>query len=133
MLSACGRQPGHGRSLSGASFVERGVGGQHGGPRLLGGHGRRHPPRPGLVHLVLGHELLGEQRLEPREVVFSVPELGVRTMERGLRCDPLRLQARDLGIRGDGVGLTARDVCRRGIELRHRARDAGVGGGDAVA
>jgi len=74
--------------------------------------GRRDPPRAGLVDAILGHELLRQQRFETREVIFGVPQLGFRTMKRRLRCDTLRLQARDLGIRGDRIGLAAHDVRR---------------------
>ena len=101
MLGARRRQRRHGGPLLRARFVERGVGGQHGGPRLLGGHGRRHPLRAGLVDLVLGHELLGQQRLEAREMVLGVAQLGSRTMQRRLGGDPLRFEPRDLGIGGD--------------------------------
>ena len=60
MLGARGRERGHRRALFCASLVERGVGGQDGGPRLLGGHRRRDPLRAGLINLILGDELLGQ-------------------------------------------------------------------------
>src|SRR6266478_5667568 len=65
-----------------AAFVERGVGSQHGRPRLFGSHGGRDSPRAGFVHTILGHELLGQQRLEPGEVVFGVPQFGPGTHQR---------------------------------------------------
>ena len=110
MLGARGRERGHRRALFCASLVERGVGGQDGGPRLLGGHRRRDPLRAGFINLILGDELLGQQRLEAREMVFGVSQLGFRTLQRRLRRESLRLQARDLGIRGDGIGLATHDI-----------------------
>ena len=133
VLSAGGGQVGDGGAPAGARLVDGGVGRHDGGTRLLRGHRRRDLARARLVHAVLGHELLRQQRLEACEMVLGVPQLGLGPAQGGLGRGALRLQPRDLGVGRDRIRFPPRDVGGRGVELGGGARDAGGGDGDAVA
>src|SRR6185295_10335131 len=80
-------------------------------PRLLEPGGRGELRRAGLVDLVRGHELAGQERLETVEIVRGVLELRLHA-----------LHARPGGRDGESLAL---DLALRDLDLAVERRDVG--------